>query len=187
MRKLPLLAALLFPVAAQAQTACPSIVGTTITWTTAQWNACFASLGAAANGLFTNPVISAPLITGGSIAATSVTPAGGIGNIVVVATSSAAIVPGPVLNETIVVSETTPAATSVTLPAAANWPACPSATATSCPVYTVKDGAGNAATFPIVVTTADAKTIDGAISATISTNYGAQKFILNGTQWNVVP
>ena len=186
MRKILFLAALLLPVAAQAQTMCPTVTSTTL-WTAAQWNACFASLGAASNGVFTNPTLTNPIMSGGTITGTAVQPAGGIGTIVTVATASSAVTPGPVLAETIVVNKTAPGATSVILPAASNWPSCPSATATACPVYTVKDGAGNAATYPITVTTADAKTIDGASSAVISTNFGAVSYVLNGTQWNAVP
>ena len=75
MRKLLFLSAILFPVAAQAQVACPTVTSTTV-YTVAQWNACFGSLGASANGVFTNPTLTNPTISGGAITATSVTPAG---------------------------------------------------------------------------------------------------------------
>jgi hypothetical protein len=176
----------LAPLSVHAQTACPTVVQGQV-WTTQQWNACFTSLAAASGGAIVNPTITTPTITGGSINGASVNPSGGIGQIVSVATAAGSVVPGLALDEVVIVNKTTPAATSVILPASSNWPSCPSASSAACPVYVIKDGAGNAATFPIAVTAADGKTIDGTASNAITTNYGAVSFILNGTQWNVLP
>jgi hypothetical protein len=193
MKRLLLPAALLaaIPVIANAQTACPTVAQNQI-WTIQQWQACFASLAPLNNGtqtgtLLQTPTISSPTITGGTVSQTEVDPSGGIGRIVVVATGSASIIPSPVRDELIVVNKATPAATAVELPAAVNWPNCPSTTSNACPTYTIKDGAGNAATYPITITTADGKTIDGAASDVLSAAYSSVSLTYNGTQWNVVP
>lgn len=49
--------------------------------------------------------------------------------------------------------------------------------------FIVKDEVGGAATTTITVTSAGEKTIDGASSATITTNYGSKDFYTNGTAW----
>jgi hypothetical protein len=194
MKRLLLTAALLaaIPVIANAQTAACPTVSQNQTWTVQQWNTCLSSLAPLNNGTQTGtvlqtPTISSPTITGGTISQTAVDPSGGIGRIVVVATGSASITPSPVLDELIVVNKVTPAATAVELPAAVNWPNCPSTTSNACPTYTIKDGAGNAVTYPITITTADGKTIDGAASDVLSAAYGSVSLTYNGTQWNVVP
>jgi hypothetical protein len=88
-------------------------------------------------------------------------------------------------NAIIVVDKTTPATTAVTLPASSNFSNCPTVV-NSCPVYQIKDGAGNSATYPITITPADGKTIDGSSSLIIQSNYQAVTLVLNGTQWNVL-
>lgn len=50
---------------------------------------------------------------------------------------------------------------------------------------TVKDGKGDAATNPITVVPASG-TIDGLASHVIRDNYGAVKFVYNGTEWGAV-
>ena len=51
---------------------------------------------------------------------------------------------------------------------------------------TIKDGKGDAATNQTIIGTPDGKTIDGAASINITTNYGYMTFRFNGTQWNRV-
>lgn len=51
--------------------------------------------------------------------------------------------------------------------------------------FVVKDGVGTAAASNITVD-GNGNTIDGAATQLIATNYGALKFIFNGTEWNVV-
>jgi hypothetical protein len=85
--------------------------------------------------------------------------------------------------QVVVIDKATPAATSVVLPASSNWPNCPTV-ANSCPVILVKDGAGNAATYPITVTAADGKAVDGSSSFAMSSNWQATQFVLTGTQWS---
>jgi len=75
----------------------------------------------------------------------------------------------------ITINKTVPEVTTVTLPA------CPSASRS----LIVKDGAGNAASFPITIA-GNGKTIDGASNYVISANYGSVELIYNGTQWNVI-
>jgi hypothetical protein len=48
----------------------------------------------------------------------------------------------------------------------------------------IKDGAGNAGTYNITISTTDSTTIDGASTLVISSNYGHTRLIFNGTQWN---
>jgi hypothetical protein len=192
MKRLLLIAALLVaPIAAHAQSACPTLAQGQ-QWTVQQFNACFASLAPLNNGtqagtILQTPTISSPTISGGTVSQSAVDPTGGIGQIVTVATGASGIIPGVTLRQTIVVNKTVPAATAVELPAAVNWPNCPSQTSNACPIYVIKDGAGNAATYAITITTADGKTIDGSASYTISTNFGSVALMFNGTQWNVVP
>lgn len=47
--------------------------------------------------------------------------------------------------------------------------------------FTVKDGSGTAATYPIQV----AATVDGVLNPVYATNYFSKTFTWNGTQWNV--
>ena len=49
--------------------------------------------------------------------------------------------------------------------------------------YIVKDEAGGAATTTITITSEGEKNIDGASSATITTNYGAKEFYTDGANW----
>ena len=69
---------------------------------------------------------------------------------------------------------TVPAATAVTLPAGVTGT-----------VYYLKDGLGNAATFPITITPT-ASTIDGAATAVINTNFGAITLAFVGTGWEIL-
>lgn len=82
----------------------------------------------------------------------------------------------------IVIDKGTPAATSVVLPSASNWPNCPGPNA--CPVYYIKDGAGNAITYPITITANDGATFDGQASFIENQNYQETGFILTGTNWS---
>lgn len=111
---------------------------------------------------------------------------GSSSNQVIVVTASgtytAAVTTGSL---TAMIKKTTPAATSVVLPASSNWPTCP-ATSTACPSYTIKDTAGNATSFPITITTADSKNIDGFTSFIINSNYQSVTVVFNGTTWSVL-
>lgn len=49
--------------------------------------------------------------------------------------------------------------------------------------FVVKDEVGGAATTTITITSAGEKTIDGASSATITTNYGSKDFYTDGANW----
>ncbi|QDV34904.1 right-handed parallel beta-helix repeat-containing protein [Tautonia plasticadhaerens] len=69
------------------------------------------------------------------------------------------------------IAKTVPATTSVTLPTKV----------TPYKQFTVKDGAGNAQTYPITLT----GTFDGVVNPTISENYGALTFYYNGTTWRI--
>ncbi|MGH3205923.1 MAG: hypothetical protein ACRDP5_28310 [Streptosporangiaceae bacterium] len=51
--------------------------------------------------------------------------------------------------------------------------------------YIIKDETGHAATNHITVATSSGQTIDGAASATISTNYGVLRVYSNGGNWSV--
>lgn len=62
-----------------------------------------------------------------------------------------------------------------------NLPAVPVNT----PVYIIKDNTGTAGANNITVS-GNGNNIDGAASATISTNYGVLRIVWNGTQWNVI-
>lgn len=68
-----------------------------------------------------------------------------------------------------------PGAIAVTLPAVPNIGQ----------LFYLKDGTGDAATNPITITPT-LGTIDGAVSATINTNYGALTLTWNGTEWNIL-
>ena len=49
--------------------------------------------------------------------------------------------------------------------------------------FIVKDEVGGAATTTVTIVSAGEETIDGASSATITTNYGSKDFYTNGTAW----
>lgn len=49
--------------------------------------------------------------------------------------------------------------------------------------FIVKDEVGGAGTTTITIQSAGEETIDGASSATITTNYGSKDFYTNGTAW----
>jgi hypothetical protein len=51
--------------------------------------------------------------------------------------------------------------------------------------YVIKDNVGSAATNTITITPSG-KNIDGAASATITSNYGSITIVYNGTQWNII-
>ena len=107
--------------------------------------------------------------------------AGGKTVTIVTASGSVAV---SAASQIVVINKGTPAATSVILPASSGFPNCPTVP-NSCPEITVKDGAGNAATYTITVTTADAKNIDAAASYIISSNLGYSTFVLIGASWIV--
>jgi hypothetical protein len=50
----------------------------------------------------------------------------------------------------------------------------------------VKDGRGEAATYPITITTADGSAMDAATTFVIATPYGGASFISDGTQWSIL-
>lgn len=50
----------------------------------------------------------------------------------------------------------------------------------------IKDSTGQAFTDPILITTPDGETIDGAVDAVIDSDYGLFTMLFNGTEWNVV-
>lgn len=52
-------------------------------------------------------------------------------------------------------------------------------------LFYLKDGAGDASTNPITITPA-VGTIDGSLTATINSNYGAVTLVYNGTEWNIL-
>lgn len=60
-----------------------------------------------------------------------------------------------------------------------NLPASPSAGQ----IYDIKDGDGTASSGTIVIN-GNGKTIDGATSGSLDTNYDARTVVYNGTQWN---
>ncbi len=98
-------------------------------------------------------------------------------------TSSGSVTAPVGLQEFIAINKTTPAATSVILPAASNWPACPATG--NCPVYVIKDDAGNAATYNITVTSSDSKNFDGSSSYVLNNNHESVNITFNGTQWDI--
>lgn len=85
-------------------------------------------------------------------------------------------------------AKATPAATTITLPAASNWPNCPSQ-ANACPTYFVKDFKANSGTYAITVTAADGATFvagnTASTSYVIQSNGAANAFTLVGTSWSV--
>ena len=81
-------------------------------------------------------------------------------------------------NTTVFVSTATSGARYIELPA-------PSSAETASQ-YTVKDGAANAATHNITVTSAGGAVIDGQASATITANDGALTFVTEGTKWRII-
>lgn len=52
-------------------------------------------------------------------------------------------------------------------------------------IFYLKDGTGDASTNPITITPT-AGTIDGALTATINSDFGALTLVWNGTQWNIL-
>lgn len=124
-------------------------------------------------------------ITGGSITNTLITANSGVG-IPLINDTTGSTFSAPVdMNLAVVVNKGTPSSTTVVLPAASNWPGCPSSSQSACPVYLIKDGAGNAGTYNIVIDAQDGKTIDGASTYTMNTNWENVEIIFNGTNWNV--
>lgn len=75
----------------------------------------------------------------------------------------------------IIINKTAGAATTVNL----------SSTLNTGRVVIIKDGKGDAGTNNITVQ-GNGKNIDGSASATISSNFGAARYIYNGTQWNAI-
>jgi hypothetical protein len=51
---------------------------------------------------------------------------------------------------------------------------------------TVKDGAGNAATYNVTISTSDATTIDGSLTFVLNNNYASVDLCFNGTAWNIL-
>lgn len=89
-----------------------------------------------------------------------------------------------VSDQLVLVKRSPAGATSIVLPAGANWPLCPSSPQ-ACPTIGVKDGAGNFSAGMGTVTTADGKTIDGLAAALMPFNYQEQDFVYNGTEWSL--
>src|SRR6185437_13846862 len=110
-RLLIALALLALPVAAHAQTQCPTVTQGQ-TWTVQQWNACFGSLAANSGGTIANAVI-----TGGSVTGAVEAPAGGIGTILTVNTGQQSLAVGVSFSQIVVEKLASPAAASVILPA----------------------------------------------------------------------
>lgn len=75
-------------------------------------------------------------------------------------------------------------AVNLTLPASSSFPTCPAAVDT-CPVITVKDVSGNAATGLIMVSAADGKLIDGAATAVMPFTLQSADYVLLGSSWAV--
>lgn len=90
-------------------------------------------------------------------------------------TAAGVVTVSPTTDDIVVINKTVPAATAVSLPA----------TPTTGLEFTIKDGAGNAAAFPITVTPA-AGTIDGAATAFINSDYAGVTFNYDGAQWGAV-
>lgn len=86
------------------------------------------------------------------------------------------------------IAKGTPAATTITLPAASNFPNCP-AVQNTCPVYAVKDFNANSGTYPITVNAADSAVFVAgntiATSYVIQSNGAANNFVLVGASWSV--
>lgn len=53
-------------------------------------------------------------------------------------------------------------------------------------VYIIKDCGGEATTIPITVQGFNGELVDGAINATINTNYGSIQVVFNGSAWSIV-
>lgn len=96
-------------------------------------------------------------------------------------TASGAVNPTAASQE-ILIEKTVPATTSIVLPAASNWPNCPT-DALSCPVYVIKDIAYNSGTYPITITTEDSLDIEGSPSLVINSNGAAVSLTLAGGFW----
>jgi len=75
----------------------------------------------------------------------------------------------------ITINKITPEITTVTLPAS------PSTSQS----YIIKDGAGNAASFPITID-GNGKTVDGQTTQILDIDYESAELIFNGTEWNVI-
>ena len=73
-----------------------------------------------------------------------------------------------------------------TVDAAAFFELPAAASATAYADYVVKDGKGIAGANTITVTVSGGGNIDGAASATITSNYGALVFVSDGTNWNIL-
>lgn len=110
---------------------------------------------------------------------------GSAGYITVALVTAAGGYAPPFTPTSIMVAKTIPATTTVTLPAAANWPNCAAHLPFSCPVYRVKDFARNSATFPITVVAADGALFDGQSSYFINSNGSENGFTLTGANWSV--
>jgi hypothetical protein len=140
--------------------------------------------GCASCGTLALQNANAVAISGGTINGAAVNPTGGVGALLKYITTGSTVT-APVGLDVMMVVNKTSGATTVTLPSASNFSTCPSATLSTCPIYWVKDGGGNAGTYNITVSTADGKTIDGASTNTLNTNYQATGYVFNGTAWNV--
>ena len=77
----------------------------------------------------------------------------------------------------IILVDSTAAIRTVTLPSAATIPG---------RRYTIKDWKGTAATHTITIATVSSQTIDGAGSATLTTNYQAVELVSDGANWSII-
>lgn len=53
-------------------------------------------------------------------------------------------------------------------------------------IFVIKDEYGNANNFPITIVATNSETIDGAVNATISSNYASLTIIFNGENWFLI-
>ncbi len=91
----------------------------------------------------------------------------------------------PVASQIVNVEKATPSATSIVLPAKSNWVTCTNF-GTGCPVITVVDGGGNAASGAITVTAADGAVVEeGNTRSVLSFNWQSKDYALVCTQWVV--
>lgn len=62
----------------------------------------------------------------------------------------------------------------------------PTAVGVAGKIYHIKDGAGAAGTYNITIATTSSQTIDGSLTKTIATNYGALMVISNGANYEIL-
>lgn len=103
-------------------------------------------------------------------------------NVSLITTLGSVSIP-PTGQQTLIVRQTAPNTVSIILPASAYYPLCP---AFACPQFTIKDGAGVAASDNITILAADGKTIDGKSSLVMPVNFESVTVVLDGAQWNAI-